>query len=399
MLEKCQDECNEETLRLPFTEGSEIFNMSQSDKINYVTNTDNDFFEGIRQKISIDKINSIANTQQLMFYGMKKGVLGENISYTRIIELLSQFGEIFEERIDRFYIIHEDYIISMRINIKNGIICYKARFITSSRKMKQKVEDKLENIETSNKYSICPIKLFTTSWNGAIIEIHIEETINETVYEEAYPFIRDGNINEYIEDFLESDESVLIFLGDVGTGKTKLVRHLLRTVMEKSSEALSARSHDIFNCNNFNVFYTTTHKSLESDELFNSFVSESAILVLEDIDFHLRNRQENNSLMYKLLAFSDGLITSDNKIIISTNAKLDDIDSALIRPGRCFDLAEFRKLTREESNVLLERLGKNEKLEERRDYSLSEVYRFYNTGKLSNQEQGRKKGIKKTGFM
>ncbi len=173
-----------------------------------------------------------------------------------------------------------------------------------------------------------------------------------------------------IEDFLNSDENVLVFLGDVGTGKTKLVRHFLRTATERSSQALSTRSNDIFNSRKFNVFYTTTHKALESDELFMDFISQPAILVLEDIDFHLRSREEDNSLMYKLLAFSDGLITSNNKIIISTNAKPDDIDSALVRPGRCFDLAKFRKVTQIEANLLLEKLGCEERLSNR-DYSLS----------------------------
>ena len=49
---------------------------------------------------------------------------------------------------------------------------------------------------------------------------------------------------------------------------------------------------------------------------------------------------------------------TNKKIIFSTNLpNLSDTDSALTRPGRCFDILEFRNLNRNESAVLCDKIG------------------------------------------
>ena len=63
--------------------------------------------------------------------------------------------------------------------------------------------------------------------------------------------------------------------------------------------------------------------------------------------------------MNRFLSVGDGLVTTKGKkIIFSTNLEnLDSVDSALIRPGRCFDVLQFGKLKTEQANKLCNKLG------------------------------------------
>ena len=82
-------------------------------------------------------------------------------------------------------------------------------------------------------------------------------------------------------------------------------------------------------------------------------------LIIEDIDIQLKDRSDGNTAMFRLLASSDGLLSNiSKKIIISTNAASEaNLDSALIRPGRCFSLVKMRSLTKDEVNKLVTKMG------------------------------------------
>ena len=60
---------------------------------------------------------------------------------------------------------------------------------------------------------------------------------------------------------------------------------------------------------------------------------------------------EGNKLVARFLNISDGLVNfKRKKIIFTTNLNdFNNIDQALIRPGRCFDAPIFRPLTHTES--------------------------------------------------
>ncbi|MBO0757871.1 MAG: hypothetical protein J2P54_18655, partial [Bradyrhizobiaceae bacterium] len=88
--------------------------------------------------------------------------------------------------------------------------------------------------------------------------------------------------------------------------------------------------------------------------------SETDFLVFEDVDLLLAPRQgDNNDVMSKFLNLSDGIVKFPRKkIVFSTN--LSDpgkVDSALTRPGRCFDAPEFRELTYREACAAAEAVG------------------------------------------
>jgi ATP-dependent 26S proteasome regulatory subunit len=136
---------------------------------------------------------------------------------------------------------------------------------------------------------------------------------------------------------LDSDEAVLILIGPPGTGKTTFIKNLLHF---GKGDALVTFDPNI----------------MASDSLFARFIDESEIdfLVMEDADAFLKSRADGNQMMHKFLNVSDGLIsTRGKKLIFSTNLpSINDIDEALLRPGRCFRVIEFRNLTRAEAEAV-----------------------------------------------
>lgn len=156
----------------------------------------------------------------------------------------------------------------------------------------------------------------------------------------AYPWLP-KDINEYIDDYMNSDASVLILLGPPGTGKTTFIKNLIHR-------------------SGANAKVTYDEKVMSDDSLFAGFIEgEEKFLIMEDADAFLSSREDGNTMMHRFLNVSDGLISAkDKKLVFSTNLpSVRDVDSALMRPGRCFDVVEFRPLRRAEAEVVAAELG------------------------------------------
>jgi ATP-dependent 26S proteasome regulatory subunit len=113
------------------------------------------------------------------------------------------------------------------------------------------------------------------------------------------------------------------------------------------------------------------------DQFFLDFIlGDKDILIIEDADTMILDRdKDNNTLLAKILNVSDGLIKNINKkIVFSTNiTDKNRIDSALMRPGRCFDVMDFRALTYEEAVRLQEATGATKELNPNKEYTLAEL--------------------------
>jgi len=175
--------------------------------------------------------------------------------------------------------------------------------------------------------------------------------------QEMYPFLNGEPLGDYYDRYMASSANILLLIGPPGTGKTTFIRGLLA---HTNSSAIVSYDSAI----------------LEKDGFFARFIeSDDNIMVLEDSDAFLMSRKEGNTMMHRFLNVGDGLVTTKGKkMIFSTNLpSIRDIDSALIRPGRCFDIVEFKPLTHDQAKVLADKLGAS--IPERTgDYSVAEVF-------------------------
>jgi hypothetical protein len=199
------------------------------------------------------------------------------------------------------------------------------------------------------------------------------EDMDNKVRDSHYPFIT-GGVNAYLESYHKSGNSILLLTGEPGTGKTSFIRYYLNT-WELDS------------------IVTYDEQVMQRDDFYINFLTNPAknVLIVEDADLLLAAREDGeNKIMSKFLNVSDGLVKAmDKKIIFSTNiTQLDRIDSAVIRPGRCFDVLEFRKLNLDEANVICE---ENELpiLTEDKEYSLADIF----------NRNPRHMKVRKTGFI
>jgi hypothetical protein len=183
----------------------------------------------------------------------------------------------------------------------------------------------------------------------------------------AYPWIDSSyvNITDYIDEYINSEASVLILIGPPGTGKTTFIKNLIHR-------------------SNSNAKVTYDPKIMMDDGFFAGFIDdETRFLIMEDADEFLQSRVEGNTMMHKFLNVSDGLISAaDKKMVFSTNLpNVADIDEALMRPGRCFDVMQFRALTRDEAKAVQAEVGHTGELPDGKEITLAEIFSAQPSGK------------------
>jgi len=157
---------------------------------------------------------------------------------------------------------------------------------------------------------------------------------DDIVLPEAYPFIE--NFTNYIDNYLNSEETILVLQGEPGTGKTRLIRQIL-TAMSKQHNG------------NKYFGFTTSPELIDKETFYMTFLLNDGYggMILEDSDTSITSRKKmsENKTISKLLFASDGFIPHNKKIILSTNLDATDIDDAITRSGRCYDFVKTRKLS------------------------------------------------------
>lgn len=178
--------------------------------------------------------------------------------------------------------------------------------------------------------------------DGRSVSVPLRE--DRSPLDAMFPFLG-RPLRQYWNEYLQSSASILVLIGAPGTGKTSFIRGLLQYSQRTAMVTYSA-------------------ELLSKDELFSNFVSGSEdILVMEDADEFLRARDSGgNDMMHRFLSVGDGLVTiSGKKMIFSTNLEhVNDIDPALLRKGRCFDVVRFRALSPEEALALARQTGRRD---------------------------------------
>lgn len=171
----------------------------------------------------------------------------------------------------------------------------------------------------------------------------------------AYPWLPKP-IGPYIDDYLNSSASVIILIGPPGTGKTTFIKNLIH---RSGGDAK----------------VTYDEKVMGDDSLFANFIeSDTRFMIMEDADAFLKAREDGNTMMHRFLNVSDGLISAEGKkLVFSTNLpSIRDIDAALMRPGRCFDVVEFRALSRTEAQEVAKEV--DVPLADGAEFTLAEIF-------------------------
>lgn len=237
------------------------------------------------------------------------------------------------------------------------------------KKVAKSISEELEKFKTNS-----IVWTFMTSSGGMQRkEIFIEEDID--VQAEYYPWLPTDTLEEYYNEYLNSSESILLLTGVPGTGKTTFIRNM---IIKK----------------NLNADITYDEKLMSSDQYFLSFLNDDDkdILIIEDSDHLLYDREQtDNNLLNKILNISDGIVKNvTKKIVFSTNiTDIEKIDTALIRPGRCFDVLDFRKLTGEEAAHIVDMKGLEKEIDYNKEYTLAEIFASNNRKqKFKNKKMG-----------
>jgi chromosomal replication initiation ATPase DnaA len=143
------------------------------------------------------------------------------------------------------------------------------------------------------------------------------------------------DVDALAESYFRSARTLLILYGAPGTGKSKLIQYLISRaprVYRKSVEVLVLKGKGLSEA------AADLHTFLAYD-----------IVVLDDLEVKSFKRGEDEditALISTLLSATDGFIPKKAKVIITTNRPFREIEPALLRPSRLFDIIELKEIDR-----------------------------------------------------
>ena len=185
------------------------------------------------------------------------------------------------------------------------------------------------------------------------IQVMAVGELNDTLIEDNYPQEVVKDYRYICEQFTATEPAGRLALleGVPGTGKTRLIRAMICELMDSANCILVAPN-------------ALPH--LSGAEFLGALIREHhqglpIILILEDADACLIKRDEDKAsldALTGLLNLSDGILgaTLDIRIIATTNAKLEKLDDAVMRPGRLIRRVNLGPLPKEQAEAVFNRL-------------------------------------------
>lgn len=345
--------------------------MSESKQVNSVVETVYDVVEKITSKIQFELINEI-NFNELVYIDTFDVVYrGNHDIFNDIIKPLQNSSvNLYREHENILHVISKTCLVRLKKRTSSNISSLTAK-VYSSNTDDLKFYEKF--IKDNISVEIINSKIFGLDWYfstaSGIQNTYVQDVCVETLIDCAYPEIPEG-IDAFVNSYLNSNEPVLILQGPPGTGKTRLIKYILSSISKKLEKVSKS-------------IYTGDENVFESESLFIDFITENVdALIIEDADYLLESRKDGNKIMHNFLKGSDGLISAQKKkIIFSVNLPgLNNVDEALLRPGRCFRAINMRNLEAHESQKVIDQLTheRNQTSIVLNDekYSLAELYKM-----------------------
>jgi DNA replication protein DnaC len=251
--------------------------------------------------------------------------------------------------------IGEDILIYVR---GNSVDLY-GSFYTKNEK------DNNDIFKIYNKHSIktSDVQMFMHSFS--LISGILDESVKTISAEELdyinemyYPYI---DVNIMFDQFFTGSENILLLVGEPGLGKSKMSTMALKHAMHNTDKLPYDKQKDNPTLENqfISVAYVKSIDVLANDGFWRTLERKAPdFCIIDDLDYMLTKRNAEvqsiddatkNSFLNQFLSFTDGVEKHMTKFIITTNQKYDEIDSALLRKGRLFDILELRHLNNNEA--------------------------------------------------
>lgn len=320
------------------------FSMNNSASAMRLTITDHGYTTFLKTAFFQRQLDAGKN----VYFKSVKFISNKNLIDTNL-STLCQDSKVFMNDSDEYIIMNENYAMSIHISEE---LTYFSVW-GDSKIIDQVISDWSKLCKP---YSASPM----LEWHYLNCGKHQQETVKLNVEnlpcDEMYPFLKNETLTEYYERYQKSNASVLILQGPPGTGKTTFIRGLLSHL-------------------NKSAIITYDDNIIQNDSIFMDFIiGDIDYIIFEDADAFLSSRNNDNKTMHRFLNVGDGLVSRPNKkIIFTTNLEsIKDIDSALTREGRCFDILQFNRLTRSQADKLINSRNLNFKVEN--DISIAEIF-------------------------
>jgi hypothetical protein len=215
------------------------------------------------------------------------------------------------------------------------------------------------------------IDVFVTSYymNGNQLDNNYKQMkVEDLRYlsKDYYPYI---DTDMMFDQFFTGSENIFLIVGEPGLGKSKMSTLAIRHAYNNPDKLPYDKMADNPGLEEqfINIVYVKSVDVLVNDQFWRKLEAEQAdIVVIDDLDYMLTRRDgevqsaddiRKNIFLNQFLSFTDGVEKSRTKFIITTNQAFDEIDSALLRKGRLFDIIELRRLHRAEALVIWEQNG------------------------------------------
>jgi hypothetical protein len=176
--------------------------------------------------------------------------------------------------------------------------------------------------------------------------------------EKFYPYI---DIDVMLQQFFTGHENILLLVGEPGLGKSKFSSMIIKYAINNPDLIPYDKTINDFDIENqfINIAFAKGNEVLCDDTFWRTLEEkETDFCIIDDLDYMLTSRGSEimsnddaikNAFLNQFLSYTDGVKKNKTKFIITTNQRYDDIDTALLRKGRLFDILELRKLHRHEA--------------------------------------------------